>query len=216
MTIERAVLAFAGLMVLASLALGYFVSPWWYLLTAFVGLNLFQSAFTGFCPPAIVLRKAGHEARPGLQLGRAATRRRGSHAMRLMRSGAAGARRPLPRRRRGGGGGVRGDAGRGRGDQGRVRQGREPGRGAGPRPDRRHDPRDPGRRGQRGRRGRRRRRHRRRQARAPAAGRGRDRAQALTSQLDERPDRARPRRAAAAAAATPPRAESTRPAPRSR
>ena len=39
MTLDRAVLMFAGLMVLASLALGYFVSPWWYLLTAFVGLN---------------------------------------------------------------------------------------------------------------------------------------------------------------------------------
>jgi hypothetical protein len=67
MTIERAVLAFAGLMVLASLALGYFVSPYWYLLTVFVGLNLMQSAFTGFCPAAIVFRKIG--LKPGPAFG---------------------------------------------------------------------------------------------------------------------------------------------------
>lgn len=59
MTIERAVFAFAGLMVLGSLALGHFVSPWWLLLTAFVGLNLFQTAFTGFCPAAMVFRSLG-------------------------------------------------------------------------------------------------------------------------------------------------------------
>ena len=64
MTIERAVLAFAGLMVLASLALGYFVSPYWYLLTAFAGLNLIQSSFTGFCPAAIVFRKLGLKSGP--------------------------------------------------------------------------------------------------------------------------------------------------------
>jgi len=59
MTIDRAVIAFAGTMVLLSLALAHFVSPWWLLLTAFVGLNLLQSAFTGFCPAAMILRKAG-------------------------------------------------------------------------------------------------------------------------------------------------------------
>jgi Inner membrane protein YgaP-like, transmembrane domain len=59
MTVGRAVTAFAGLMVLVSLALGYTVSPYWYLLTAFVGLNLLQSAFTGFCPAAIVFRRLG-------------------------------------------------------------------------------------------------------------------------------------------------------------
>ena len=59
MTIDRIVLAFAGSVVLASLALGYFVNPYWFLLTAFVGLNLLQSAFTGFCPLAIILRRAG-------------------------------------------------------------------------------------------------------------------------------------------------------------
>lgn len=63
MSIDRVVLAFAGLMVLASLLLGYFISPWWYWLTAFVGANLFQSAFTGFCPLAAILRKLG--VRPG-------------------------------------------------------------------------------------------------------------------------------------------------------
>ena len=50
MSIDRVVLAFAGLMVLASLVLGHFVSPGWYWLAAFVGANLFQSAFTGLCP----------------------------------------------------------------------------------------------------------------------------------------------------------------------
>lgn len=63
MTIERAVLLFAGLMILASLALTYFVSPWWMLLTAFVGVNLIQSSFTGFCPAAMAFRKLG--LRPG-------------------------------------------------------------------------------------------------------------------------------------------------------
>ena len=59
MNIDRAVLAFAGTLVLASVALVYFVSPWWLLLTAFIGLNLLQSSVTGFCPAAIVLRKLG-------------------------------------------------------------------------------------------------------------------------------------------------------------
>lgn len=59
MNIDRAVLAFAGSLVLASVALVYFVSPWWLLLTAFVGLNLLQSSVTGFCPAALVLRKLG-------------------------------------------------------------------------------------------------------------------------------------------------------------
>ncbi|HUL46937.1 MAG TPA: DUF2892 domain-containing protein [Steroidobacteraceae bacterium] len=63
MTIDRIVLAFAGTMVLLSLALGLLVSPYWFLLAGFVGLNLFQSAFTGFCPLAIVLKKLG--GRPG-------------------------------------------------------------------------------------------------------------------------------------------------------
>jgi hypothetical protein len=62
MTIDRIVLAFAGTMVLLSLALGLLVSPWWFLLTGFVGLNLLQSAFTGFCPLATFLKKLGRPA----------------------------------------------------------------------------------------------------------------------------------------------------------
>jgi hypothetical protein len=46
-------------MVLVSLLLGQFVSPYWYWFTAFVGANLLQSAFTGFCPLAFILRKTG-------------------------------------------------------------------------------------------------------------------------------------------------------------
>jgi hypothetical protein len=59
MNIDRAVLALAGLMILISLALAWYVSPYWLLLTAFVGLNLLQAAFTGFCPAAIIFRKLG-------------------------------------------------------------------------------------------------------------------------------------------------------------
>lgn len=59
MSIDRIVLAFAGAMVLLSLALAWFVSPYWLALAAFVGLNLFQSAFTGFCPLAMILKKMG-------------------------------------------------------------------------------------------------------------------------------------------------------------
>jgi hypothetical protein len=63
MSIDRIVLAFAGTMVLASLALAHFVAPAWLWLAAFVGANLLQSAFTGFCPLAIVLKRFG--VRPG-------------------------------------------------------------------------------------------------------------------------------------------------------
>lgn len=59
MNVDRAVLAFAGSVVLVSLILGYFVSPAWFLLTAFAGLNMIQSAFTGFCPAAIVFGRLG-------------------------------------------------------------------------------------------------------------------------------------------------------------
>jgi hypothetical protein len=59
MSIDRVVMAFAGTVVLVSLALGHFVSPNWYWLTAFVGANLLQASFTGFCPLAAILRKAG-------------------------------------------------------------------------------------------------------------------------------------------------------------
>jgi hypothetical protein len=62
MTVDRAVMMFAGAMVLISLALGFYVSPYWYLLTAFVGLNLIQASFTGFCPAALVFKKLGCKA----------------------------------------------------------------------------------------------------------------------------------------------------------
>jgi len=59
MKIESLIRVLAGSMVLLSVALAHFHSPWWLLLTCFVGLNLIQSAFTGFCPPSLVLRKLG-------------------------------------------------------------------------------------------------------------------------------------------------------------
>jgi Protein of unknown function (DUF2892) len=59
MSIDRAVFRFAGVMVLGSLALAHWVSPNWLWLTAFVGLNLLQSSFTGFCPAAMVFKKLG-------------------------------------------------------------------------------------------------------------------------------------------------------------
>lgn len=59
MTIDRAVMMFAGFMVLVSLALGYYVSPYWLLLTAFVGLNLMQASVTGFCPAAMLFKRLG-------------------------------------------------------------------------------------------------------------------------------------------------------------
>lgn len=62
MSIDRYVLAFAGLMILLSLLLGVLVSPNWFWFTAFVGANLFQSAFTGFCPLALILKKIGVRA----------------------------------------------------------------------------------------------------------------------------------------------------------
>ena len=59
MTIERSLRLVAGFFVLASLLLGWVISPYFYLFTAFVGLNLFQSAFTNWCPMMTILRKAG-------------------------------------------------------------------------------------------------------------------------------------------------------------
>jgi hypothetical protein len=63
MSIDRIVMAFAGTMILASLLLGIYVHPNWFWLTAFVGANLLQSSFTGFCPLASILRKVG--VKPG-------------------------------------------------------------------------------------------------------------------------------------------------------
>jgi hypothetical protein len=59
MNIDRAVLMFAGLIILVSVGLAWYVSPYWLLLTVFVGLNMLQAGFTGFCPAAIVFRKLG-------------------------------------------------------------------------------------------------------------------------------------------------------------
>jgi DUF2892 family protein len=62
MSVERALRMIAGVFVVLSLVLGYYVSPYWYLFTAFVGLNLFQSAFTNWCPMMTILKKAGLKA----------------------------------------------------------------------------------------------------------------------------------------------------------
>ncbi len=59
MNIDRIVFLFAGFVVLTSLFLGYYVTSYWFLLTGFVGLNMFQAAFTGFCPLAIILKRLG-------------------------------------------------------------------------------------------------------------------------------------------------------------
>lgn len=67
MNIDKLVLRFAGTMVLLSLALAVWVSPYWLWLTAFVGANLLQSSFTGFCPLAKVLAKL--KVQPGAAFG---------------------------------------------------------------------------------------------------------------------------------------------------
>lgn len=59
MNVDKAVMSFAGAMVLLSVALAWFVSQTWLLLTLFVGVNLLQAGLTGFCPAAILLRKLG-------------------------------------------------------------------------------------------------------------------------------------------------------------
>ena len=59
MNVDRAVMAFAGIMILASVLLALYVSPYWLALTAFVGLNLLQASFTGFCPAAMIFSKLG-------------------------------------------------------------------------------------------------------------------------------------------------------------
>ncbi|WP_372602975.1 DUF2892 domain-containing protein [Actibacterium sp.] len=59
MSLDRVVMSFAGVMVLVSVALSYYVSPMWHLFTVFIGLNLFQASFTGFCPAAKIFKKLG-------------------------------------------------------------------------------------------------------------------------------------------------------------
>jgi fatty acid desaturase len=63
MTIDRIILAFAGIVILISVILAYITgNQLWLLLTGFVGLNLLQSAFTGFCPLALILKKLGKQS----------------------------------------------------------------------------------------------------------------------------------------------------------
>jgi hypothetical protein len=63
MTLDRAVLGFAGLVVLASLALAHLIHPAWLWLTVFAGVNMLQASITGFCPAALIFKKAG--VKPG-------------------------------------------------------------------------------------------------------------------------------------------------------
>ena len=74
MTVNRYLRLIAGALVLISLALGYWVHPGWFLFTAFVGLNLFQSGFTNWCPMMTILKKfgtpvCGREVKGGLTSG---------------------------------------------------------------------------------------------------------------------------------------------------
>lgn len=62
MNLDRAVLAMAGVMTLISVLLVAVVSPWWLLLTGFVGANLLQASVTGFCPAALIFRRFGVES----------------------------------------------------------------------------------------------------------------------------------------------------------
>ena len=63
MTLDSAVLRFAGFIVLVSVLLSIYVHPWWIALTIFAGLNMLQASFTGFCPAAMIFKKLG--VRPG-------------------------------------------------------------------------------------------------------------------------------------------------------
>ncbi len=64
MCLDKAVMRFAGIVVLVSVALAHFVSPWFLLLTVFAGFNMIQASFTGFCPAATIFKKLG--AKPGV------------------------------------------------------------------------------------------------------------------------------------------------------
>jgi len=59
MSVDRALRGIAGMFIILSVILGHYVDPYWYLFTAFVGLNLLQSAFTNWCPMIAILKKAG-------------------------------------------------------------------------------------------------------------------------------------------------------------
>jgi len=62
MSIESIMQAMAGFLVFCSVTLGVYHHEYWFFFTAFVGFNLFQSAFTGFCPPAMLLKKLGFKS----------------------------------------------------------------------------------------------------------------------------------------------------------
>ena len=66
MKIDSFIRILAGAMVLLSVTLSLFVSQWWLLLTCFIGVNLIQSAFTGFCPPSLILKKLGWLGEDGI------------------------------------------------------------------------------------------------------------------------------------------------------
>jgi len=70
MTVERWIRFFAGTFVLVSVALGHFVSPWFLLVTVFVGANLFQSSLTSVCPLGSILRAVGVQDSPHAACGR--------------------------------------------------------------------------------------------------------------------------------------------------
>ncbi|MBN9886882.1 YgaP family membrane protein [Salipiger abyssi] len=62
MTLDRAVMAFAGVMILLSVVLTVWISPYWIWFTVFIGLNMLQAAFTGICPAAMIFRRLGVKA----------------------------------------------------------------------------------------------------------------------------------------------------------
>ena len=62
MTIEKMITAMAGSFIMGSLVLAYYASPYWLVFTAFVGFNLFQSSFTGFCPAAMIFKALGFKS----------------------------------------------------------------------------------------------------------------------------------------------------------
>ena len=63
MSLENSIRLMAGVFILASVTLGYLVSPYWFLFTAFVGLNLVQSSFTKFCPAEMVMARLFYNKR---------------------------------------------------------------------------------------------------------------------------------------------------------
>ncbi len=67
MTLDRVVMIFAGIVILAGLALAYLVHPWWLALCALAGVNLIVAGVTGFCPAAMVFRKLGVKPGPTFQ-----------------------------------------------------------------------------------------------------------------------------------------------------